>query len=141
VADLTAIRNALAAQITAVAGLRAYGQAKDSVSPPAAVIIPGRPFMKYGVTMPPIRAADMRLVVLVVVSDSAPTDQTQQDLDAYLGIGTGEPGSIALALQADPTLGGLVSDSYVDQISTYGRIDYAAVTYFGARLDVVLDVT
>ena len=43
--DLTAVRNKLADNITLFTGLRAEGQARDTVSPPCAVIIPGQPFV------------------------------------------------------------------------------------------------
>lgn len=137
-ADLVTITNALANQIFTRTGLRAAGQARDSVSPPCCVILPGQPLLAYGKTMD--GAADLSLFVLVIISDAAPVEKTQRALDAYLGIGSGEPSSIPNAVLADPTLGGVVH--YCEPVSagSYGRIEYSGVTYFGARIDMIIGV-
>ena len=48
--DLTAIHNAVADAITKGTGLRADGQARDQVTPPCAVVLPGQPYLTYGVS-------------------------------------------------------------------------------------------
>lgn len=142
-ADLVAITNALAAQITQFTGLRAYGQARDQASPPCAVVLPGQPFLDYSVTMSPVMgpgggagAVNLNLVVLLIISDAAPVEKTQRALDAYLGVGAGETGSVPSAIMADPTLGGAVHFCEPVSADRYGRIDYGGVTYFGARIMV-----
>lgn len=139
-ADLTSIRNALAAQISEFTGLRVDGQARDSVNPPCAVILPGNPLMAYGKTMD--GTADMALLVLVIISDAAPVEKTQRALDAYLGLGTAisVPASIPDAITADPSLGGVVHWAEPVSAGQYGRLEYSGVTYFGARVDVTLGV-
>lgn len=136
--DLTAIRNALAAQITAHTGLRCDGQARDSVVPPCAVVLPGQPFITYGVTMD--GASNFGLAILLIISDAAPSEITQRALDAYLGIGTDSAGVISLAdaVLADTSLGGTVDFCEPVSVTTYGRIDYSGVTYFGARINLTL---
>jgi hypothetical protein len=139
-ADVTAIRNALAAQITAVTGLRCDGQARDQVSPPCAVVIPGNPFVSYGATMD--EAMTIALIVLVIISDAAPVEKTQRALDTYLGMRHGrDPGtgqSVPAAILEDTSLGGTAEWCEPASVSNYGRVDYAGVTYFGARVNLTL---
>lgn len=135
-ADLVAIRNQLAANITEFAGLRAQAQAHDSITPPVAVIIPGNPLLSYGDTMD--GAVTINLVVLVIVSDGAPVEAVQRALDTYLGVG--EPGVITVpeAIEQDSTLSGLVHYIQAQTATGYGRIEYAGVIYFGARINCVI---
>jgi hypothetical protein len=136
VADFVVIRNALAAQVTAVTGLRCDGQARDQVSPPCSVVLPGQPFITYGVTTD--GALNFNLAVLIIVSDAAPAEKTQRALDVWLGIGedTSETESVPAAVMSDITLGGVVHFIEPVSIGTYGRITYANVVYFGAQLNL-----
>lgn len=144
-ADLTSIRNALAAQLTAQTGVRAMGQVKDQVSPPVALVLPGNPLIIYGETMADARVMGgpgqggeltINLAITLLLSDAAPTEKVQRALDAYLGVGSGETQSLAGAILVDPTLGGVVEWAMPTAVTTYGRIEYAAETYFGARINV-----
>lgn len=135
-ADLAAIRTALAARITAGTGLRTLPEARDQVSVPVAVILPAPSVVQYGNTMD--GAFTVNLQVLLLLSDAAPTEKVQRALDAYLGIGVADsvPSSIAGAIQDDPSLGGTVHFALAVSASGYGRIEYAGVLYFGARIAV-----
>jgi hypothetical protein len=133
-ADLVEITSALASQITTQTGLRALGQATDQISPPCAVVLPGQPFLSYGATMD--EALTINLMVLVIISDAAPVEKTQRALNAYLGIGENQLQSIPAAVLTDPTLAGTVHFCEPQTASNYGRIEYAGVTYFGARLNL-----
>lgn len=134
-ADVGSIRDALANQITNVTGLRSMAQARDQISPPVAVILPGSPLVRYGDTFEGALTVNLR--VLLCISDAAPSEKVQRAIDAYLGIGSGTTvSSIPAALMADPTLAGAVQWAIPVQISSYGRIEYAGETYFGGRLDV-----
>ena len=137
-ADLTAIRNALAARITQYTGLRADAQARDSVAPPVAVILPGNPVINYADTMD--GTVTINLMVLLIISDAAPVDATQRALDAYLGVSTSPVigSSVPEAIEQDNTLGGLIHYIQANNATNYGRIDYAGQTYFGARVNCVI---
>lgn len=135
-ADLTAIRTALASQITTHTGLRAQADARDSIDPPVAIVLPGQPFVTYGRTID--GTFDINLTILVVISDAPTVERTQRALDAYLGIGANDATSIPAAIMADPSLGGAVHFCEPVTVSNYGRIDYSGVTYFGARLNCQL---
>ncbi len=132
-ANLSDIRTALATRITIGTGLRALPEARDAISPPVAVILPGSPVVQYGQTMDGTFLVNLR--VLIAISDAPPNEKVQRALDAYLGIGS-VAGSIAGAIMADPTLGGVVH--YAEPISagSYGRISYNDIGFFGARIEV-----
>lgn len=136
--DLVAVRNALAASITKYTGLRADGQARDAVSPPVAVIIPGQPFMNYADTMD--GAITANLVVLLLISDAAPLEKTQRALDAYLGVDQNPAVALSVpeAIEEDNTLGGLIHYIQAVTADNYGRVEYNGVTYFGARIRCTL---
>ncbi len=137
-ADLTAIRTALATQIAACTGLRAMAQVKDQISPPIALVLPGNPVISYGTMMSgggTPEGVTINLAILLLISDAAPTEMVQRALDAYLGLGSGEEQSIAGAIETDPTLGGVVNWCIPVSVTTYGRIEYAAENYFGAKLN------
>jgi len=134
VADISVIRTALANRIGTATGLRTLPEAKDAISPPVAVILPGVPLVQYGDTLD--GALTIYLRVLLLLSDAAPTEKVQRALDNYLGIGSGEAESIAGAIQQDPTLGSTVHYAVAKIAGSYNRVDYAGVTFFGARVDV-----
>jgi hypothetical protein len=144
VADLTAIRNALGAAITAGTGLRVNAQARDQITPPCVVVLPGNPFISYGDTMnSPVMgepgafrgAVTLNLVAMIVMSDAPLVEQTQRALDSYLGVG--DPGvSVPDAIEADQNLGGTVHWVQAVSAGRYGRLDYTGVTYFGASVNV-----
>lgn len=134
-ASLSDIRTALGARIAAGTGLRVLPEARDVISPPVAVILPGQPVVNYGATMDGAFTVNLR--VLIAISDAAPDEKVQRALDAYLGIGVNAGvSSIAGAIQQDPTLGGVVHFAEAVSAGNYGRISYNDVTYFGARVDV-----
>lgn len=137
-ADITAIRTALAASISGITGLRTDGQARDQVTPPCAVILPGSPLITYAVTMD--GCIDMNLLVLVIISDAAPVEMTQRALDTYLSTGNGvDPAtSVASAIESNNTLGGLIDYIQSVTVGNYGRINYSGVDYFGARIAVII---
>jgi hypothetical protein len=144
-ADLIAIRNAIAAAISNGTGMRAFGQAHDSVTPPCAVVLPGQPLITYGDTMDsPVMgspgsfrgAVTINLVILLIMSDAPLVEQTQRALDTYLGVG-GTPGtSVPDAIEADQNLGGTVHWVQCVSAGRYGRLEYSAITYFGAAVSV-----
>lgn len=127
---------ALANQIFSETGLRVLPEAKDSISPPVAVILPGQPYVTYGITMDGTFTVNLR--VLIAISDAAPNETVQRALDAYLGIGAGTTTATSIpdAIMADPTLKGTVHFAEPIAVESYGRILYNGIGFFGARLGV-----
>jgi hypothetical protein len=133
-ADISAVRSALATRINTVTGLRTLSEARDQISPPVAIILPGAPFVTYGLTLDGAFSVNLR--VLLVLSDAPPDEKVQRALDAYLGSGAGvTASSIANAIRGDTTLGGVVHFCEVLTVSGYNRIEYAGLPYFGARIE------
>lgn len=138
-ASLSDIRTALGNRISAGTGLRVLPEARDQVSPPVAVILPGQPIAVYGSTMDGAFTVNLR--ILIVLSDAPPDEKVQRALDAYLGIGANAGAdSIAGAIQQDPTLGGVVHYAVPLSASNYGRVNYNGIDYFGARMEVQIGV-
>lgn len=137
-ASLSDIRLALATRITDGTGLRTMPEARDQISPPVAVILPGQPVVTYAATMDGAFTVSLR--VLIAISDAPPNEKVQRALDAYLGIGASSSSgsSIAGAIQQDPTLGGVVHYCEAISAGNYGRISYNDVTFFGARIEVLV---
>ncbi len=125
-----AIRAALAAYITASTGLRATANRFGQASPPCAVIVPqaGR-LIAYAQTFDGETNYYLRAILLVSEGDSA---SGQDLLDGYLSPEGGQ--SIYAAVQADPTLGHVVSWAAVIEATGYGVMNFNGVDYLACSL-------
>jgi hypothetical protein len=150
-ASVSEIRTALAAQIQAQTGLTTVPRMPDQINPPMAAILPGLPYVKYGIALgestiglpaPVPVPAEINLVVCIFTSRAPSLERAQQSVDQYLGL---EPSdtvkSIPLAIFADPTLGGVVEYCEPVQVHAYGDIEIAGQTYFQGRIAVALSAT
>lgn len=132
-AVLSDVRNALAAAIDNVPGLRATGQMSGEINPPVAVVVPAPgPFISYSETFE-LNVVDIALEVVLLVS-YADERAGQLLLDGYLSA-TGTS-SVRAAITADPTLGGVADYCVLETAADYGLIEWAGVQYLGARLAV-----
>ena len=128
----TAMREALAAALGTVSGVRAYSHFPEKVNTPAAIV--GGPSATYNDST---MTDEYTIPVLVLVADSS--DRTAQlNLDSYLNP-TGST-SIRAAIENDPKLGGVVETLYVTALHDYGVHELNAIRYMGAMLDVVVIV-
>lgn len=134
---LTAIRNGLAAYLASkITGLRATGNRPLQVNPPQAVIMPTQgAFARYSVTLDGEADYSLRIILLV-----APADSTMGEdlLDPY--IATSGPQSIWAAVQADPTLGGLVSYAAVIEATGYGLMNMTGIDYLAVHFIINIGV-
>lgn len=150
-ASVNAVKAQLAAQIQAQTGLTTLSLMPDQINPPIAVILPGLPYVKYGITLgEPLLGmphavpvpAEINLVVCVFTSRAPSLERAQAFVDQYLGL---EPSdtvkSIPLAIFEDPTLGGVVEYCEPLQVQAYGDIEIAGQTYFQGRLTVTVSAT
>jgi hypothetical protein len=148
VANLTAVRVALAAQIQANCQPQLICTAAplDQITPPIALVLPARNNpAKYGICLGeglvndaglPLAPAEFNLDILVIVAHASTTDRVQNQLDQWLGFDPGgsSPTSVAASVALDPTLGGSVDYAECNGVTSYGPIDYNGVMYFGARV-------
>jgi hypothetical protein len=127
-----AVRAALAAALTSKIGLRATANRFQQVNPPMAVVMPQTgTFIRYSATMDAETDYSLRVIMLVSEGDSL---SGQDLLDGYLSpSGTS---SIYAAVQADPTLGGVVSYAAVIEATAYGLMNFQGIDYLAAHLTV-----
>jgi hypothetical protein len=130
----TQVRVALATRIAAGTGIRAHHSFRD-VTPPAAVVMPIQgAFMTYGVTFDGQVNWHLNVILLVSSGD----DKAGQDaMDAILST-TGSK-SVTAAIQADPTLGGVVSSTVPVEATGYGLMNVNGVEYLGCSFTVEIE--
>jgi hypothetical protein len=132
----TAVRAALAAQLNTIAGLRATANRNAQISPPAAVVMPVTgSFIRYSTTFDGECDLTLRAILLVAEGDST---SGQDSIDPYLAT-TGAQ-SVYAAIQADPTLGGVVSWAALTEATGYGLINFAGIDYLGCHLIVSVGI-
>jgi hypothetical protein len=142
--DTSVVRAALATQIEAKTGLTVYPNIQADVTPPVAVIVPGNPYVKFGQTLggaalqldgTPYAASNLILSVLILISEAQGFYEFQEDLDQYLGFENTQL-SVPFAIAEDPTLGGAVEWAVPISVTNVQPVEYANVSYFGARVNV-----
>lgn len=122
------IREAIADQISAaITDLAVHPRSPGSINPPAAVV--RRRVTTYDVTFD--GADDTTYGVTVFVS-FANTDVGTEQLDDYLAPSGAK--SIPAAIEADPTLGGVVDFAHVSSAEGEKVTVYADISYLSAEL-------
>lgn len=129
--NLSQIRDGLAEQIEAVAGLRTYRFVPDNPTVPCAIVVPET--VEYDTAQG--GGHDITFVVLLLaggVSDRA----AQELLDGWLD----DTGSLSVkaAVEADATLGSLADSTRVTGVRSYGvrQLAEGGVRYYAAELEV-----
>jgi hypothetical protein len=114
--DITAVREALASNLSAITGMTASPYMLMNPYPPAAHVFPGEVEFdrSYG------RGLDFMVFTLQVLAGTVSEEQAQRDLDAYLA-GSG-PTSVKEAIESDRTLGGACSDLRVTGATGYRTV-------------------
>lgn len=128
----SAIRAGIAAAINAgVTDLRCDAHLTDKINPPACVVAPRR--LVYHVTMGP-GVSEIGFAVVILAAGGSER-VAQVTLDRYLD--PSGPHSVFAAVLADPTLGGVVDDTIIDDLDegSYGRLAWGGVDYWGAALN------
>ena len=132
----TAIRNALATTIgTAIPGLRT-GTNPLQVNLPCAIVMPVTgTFVSYSQTFDGLPDYHLRVIVAVPTSDS---QSGEGDLDPY--IATSGASSVWAAVQANQTLGGVVSSAVVLEVTAYGVMNLSGIDALAAHFIVEIAV-
>jgi hypothetical protein len=121
VATIAAIRAALKTRLETIVGLRVLDYRPGSINSPQAIV--ARQSTTYGVSFD--GADDHTMAITVYVQFG--TDRAAEDnLDAYLNA-TGAS-SIVAAIQADPTLGGVVDFTRISNVVDNGLVNYPTGT-------------
>ena len=122
------VMQAIETALTGISGLHVDDTAPGSINPPQAIVgIP--PIPRYHTSLGGRR---MELAPTVTVLVSAVADRAGQlALAAYADPQSAT--SVAKVLEADPTLGGVVSACQVQSFRPLGLEEVAAVGYFGGE--------
>ena len=130
-ADYSAIRDGLKARLeTSSVFIQVADTAPDTVSPPAAIVLPGSPVVEYheafgnGLE----RFTFTILVVVQFFSMSA-----QQDVIDAMVSGSS---SVRALIEGDRTLGGACADCEVTSATGYGEVSINDTEYMGIEFDV-----
>jgi len=147
-ADLTAIRAAIAAQVgvNAVPSLTASAQLLDSLpSLPMFLVLPTRPAARFDVCLGaglldsggrPVTPTEFTLKGILPVSRGDTISNVQDTLDQWCGYQqTATTVPIAMAIDMDTSLGGAVEWCIATLISDYGPVEWSGVEYFGATFE------
>jgi hypothetical protein len=114
--DLTAVREALASNLSAITGTQVSAYMLLNPSPPAAHVFPSE--IEFDRAMG--RGLDFQVLTVQVIVGTVSNEAAQRQLDAYLA-GSG-PQSVKAALESDKKLGGACSDLRVTGATGYRTI-------------------
>ena len=132
---INSVRDALQTAIQGT-GLNAYDNWADTVNAPACMIRPRD--ADFNLTFGAGNMTEYHFEAHVLVSFGPGLAAAQDAIDEYLAP-TGAP-SIRAAVQADTTLGGIVSLAVVTGWRDYGGKEVSGVEYLGAVLDLEVTV-
>src|SRR5262249_61280157 len=113
-------------------GERTTATRSAKVTPPIAVIRPQTgTFIRYSVTLDDQTEYNLRAIILVSEGDSL---SGQDLLDNYIS----QSGALSIwaAVEADPTLGGVVSYAAVIEATAYGLMNFGGIDYLAAHFIV-----
>lgn len=125
------VRAALAAALAAIPGLNTYAEQAEQVTVPAAIVLPVQGTFLRWATMDGALEITLRAVLVVARTDSS---GGQALIDPFLAA-TGSQ-SVLGCLQANPTLGGVVSYANLTEATGYGPVAVGAIDYLGCHLIV-----
>lgn len=141
-ADLEAVRTALAAAIATIPGLRAAPTVPGQITPPMAVVAPATgTFLDYDQTIngpAGVIAATYRMRITLFVSEASAGPDSQVQLDSYLS-DTG-PASVKIAIETDTALAGVVDYAQVTAAQGYGFLQWGGISYLAAHLLITVGV-
>lgn len=131
-ADVTALRQGLAANLATISGLRVKAAIKESIAPPTAVIYPSSTPVEFHQASANGHAL-FNFEVMVIVG-RADAEASQNALDAYIST-TGSK-SIRAAVELDKTLGGIAFDTIARRVNSYGSTEINNIEYMAATFEV-----
>lgn len=122
------IMQGIETRLATISGLRTRDISPDQISPPCAIVgVP--PIPEYRATFGRGR---FRLAPTVTVLTSAALDRAGQQKLAGYADPTGTQ-SIAAAIEADRTLGGIVEECHVIDFRPLGREEVGLIGYYGGE--------
>ena len=130
-ADYSAIRSGLRTRLaTSSTFLQVAATVPDSISPPAAVVMPGTPVVDYSASF---NDALQRFIFKVVVFAQRFDEEANQTLLDGLLSGSG---SVRSLIAGDATLGGAAKTCQVVTADMYGLVEANETEFLGLELTV-----
>jgi hypothetical protein len=126
--NLTAIREGIAQNLTAIRGLRVSPTMLDAPRPPVAMVYPDA--IEYDLNAN--RGADTFTFIVYVLVGRADDRTAQNRLDGYI---VGDE-SVKTAIEADRTLGGAANTCRVAAMRNYQQTTVGDVVYLSAEFEV-----
>lgn len=125
------IRNAIAANLTTIAGLRTSADIPDNPSPPIAVV--ALETVEYdGAFAGGLTEYNF---VITVLASRASERAAQTRLDGFTSTGTN---SVKKAIESDKTLGGEAFDVRVTRMTNIGTVSLGEINYLAADFAVTV---
>jgi hypothetical protein len=131
-ADITAIRQAIATNLATISGLRCSAFEPDNVNPPYAVVTLDS--VDYHKAF--ANGLNTYNFIITVIVGRASERTSQQSLDTYCSP-TGSK-SIKQGVESNRTLDGLVYDLVVTGMRNYGSTTISENTYLAAEFDLTV---
>lgn len=134
---ITEIRDAVAAKLSTIEGLRVHARVPESIAVPAAIVAPDSgTFLTYDSTMSG-DSDDYTFIITLLVS-RASERAGQVKLDGYLA--RSGPASVKAAIEADGAdLDGVVDSVSVTEARNHSSILFADISYLGCEFVVRVD--
>jgi hypothetical protein len=131
-ASIAQLRSGLATALGTLPGVRVYQSLPDEVNVPAALVS----FEKVTFDKASGRAVAVYTFKVTIAVGRTVERVAQSNLDLYVDQSSKQ--SVKVALEADPTLGGVAYDVYVPELSAYGGITLNGIDYLGAEFSVTI---
>lgn len=129
---ITQIRDGLKTNLATISGLRAASEVPDNPTPPQAVVQMGN--VSYDTAFQG-GLTTYSFIVSVIVA-RVTENRAQERLDAYSS--TSGASSIKEAIESDRTLGGIVADCRVVEMTNVGAVLLGEATYIAADFAVTV---
>ena len=131
-ASLSAIRTGLATSIATISGLRTAATVPDQVNPPIAVVIPER--LTYDDAFQ--RGLVTYSFIVQVIVGKVSERSSQNKIDGFVNP-TGAT-SIKSAIENDKSLGGVVFDTRVTEMTAYSVVQVGDIAYMSCEFRVTV---
>lgn len=132
-ATIKGLRDAIQAQLSSIAGLRAKGYSPDRVSVPAAAV--ELTSLTYGRTFGANVLDEYQFTVRIYAS-RADNEAGQDKLDSFINAAGAT--SVPQALASDVSLGGIAQTLMVTGMDNYGVYEVGGTPYYGAEFAVTV---
>ena len=127
------VREALQTRLRSITGLTVYGTWPNQPQAPCAILAPST--IEYSQTLGRGDLAKLSTDCTLLVSLAGGYENANDNLDPYLA--TSSTGGVFGAIIADPTLGGVVSTTFIRAMSGYQQYEIGPdLAYMGAVISL-----